>query len=229
MGLPLVGVDADAVDRVAGLGRGGDLLQRAVAGDAAGAEDHVHVVGGGQQRGDHAVARVQAGVLVPAGQVLLVPVEALLRRGDQIGVGAPSRKGGDVAGGRAIENNTGGYFYAPTILADVTPAMGAAQNEIFGPVISVLRYATFEQALEIANGVEFGLTSALFSETPTVVERFVAQSQSGMMHVNHGTVPDNHMPFVGIKASGVGNGSVGASAVNFYTTAHSVYRKASGA
>jgi len=129
------------------------------------------------------------------------------------------------AGGGVPTTNTGGYFYSPTILDKVTPDMEIAKEEVFGPVISVLTYQSLEEALSVANDVAYGLTSALFSEQPSVIDAFVNQSQSGMVHVNHGTVPDNHMPFVGIKESGVGVGSVGASAISFYTTEHAIYVK----
>lgn len=119
-----------------------------------------------------------------------------------------------------------GYFYSPTILADVPPDSPAALEEMFGPVISVLAYDTEEQAFELLNSVGYGLTAALFSNQLGLVERFVAQSESGMIHINHGTIPDNHMPFGGIKDSGVGAYSVGPSAASFYTTEHSVYVKA---
>ena len=56
-----------------------------------------------------------------------------------------------------------------------------------------------------------------------LLQRFLAESQNGMMHVNHGTVPDNNMPFGGVKNSGVGAYSVGPTAVNFYTSEHAAY------
>jgi acyl-CoA reductase-like NAD-dependent aldehyde dehydrogenase len=128
-----------------------------------------------------------------------------------------------LTGGKRLEGD--GYFYAPTILADVTPQMSVAREEIFGPVISVLAYDGLDEAFRILNGVEYGLTSALFSNDHAVIQRFMDESEHGMIHVNHGTIPDNHMPFGGVKASGVGAYSVGASAASFYTTEHSVYLK----
>ncbi len=119
-----------------------------------------------------------------------------------------------------------GYFYQPTILGGVTPAMSVATKEIFGPVISVLAYDSLDEAMEILNGVEFGLTSSLFSNDHAVIQRFLAESENGMLHVNHGTIPESHMPFGGIKNSGVGAYSVGPSAANFFTTEHAVYVKA---
>jgi acyl-CoA reductase-like NAD-dependent aldehyde dehydrogenase len=133
-----------------------------------------------------------------------------------------------LTGGKAvkIDGADGGFFYQPTILGGVTPAMSVAQEEIFGPVITVTTYDTTEEAFEILNGVEFGLTSSLFSNDHALIQRFIAESEHGMLHVNHGTVPENHMPFGGIKNSGVGAYSVGPSAAHFFTTEHAVYVKA---
>jgi len=89
--------------------------------------------------------------------------------------------------------------------------------------LSVIEYETFDDALQTLNGTEFGLTSALFSNRNDLIQRFLSESQNGMIHVNHGTVPDNNMPFGGIKNSGVGAYSVGPTAVNFYTSEHSAY------
>jgi len=126
-------------------------------------------------------------------------------------------------GGSARGKPEEGYFYKPTVLADVAHNSTAGQTEIFGPVLSVLEYDTFDQAMEMLNGTEFGLTSALFSNRNDLIQRFLNESNNGMIHVNHGTVPDNNMPFGGIKNSGVGAYSVGPTAVNFYTSEHSAY------
>ncbi len=128
-----------------------------------------------------------------------------------------------LTGGSAPGGPEDGYFYTPTILDDVQHNSIAGQQEIFGPVVSVLEYDTFDQAMDMLNGTEFGLTSALFSNRNDLIQRFLAESQNGMIHVNHGTVPDNNMPFGGVKNSGVGPYSVGPTAVNFYTSEHSAY------
>ena len=117
----------------------------------------------------------------------------------------------------------GGYFFAPTILDNVAHDSIAGQVEIFGPVLSLMPFDSFDEAIHIMNDTEFGLTSALFSNQNSLVQRFLAESQNGMMHVNHGTVPDNNMPFGGVKNSGVGAYSVGPTAVNFYTSEHAAY------
>lgn len=130
------------------------------------------------------------------------------------------------AGGARLETATGGYFYAPTILSDVTRDIEVARDEVFGPVLSVIPYDTLDDAISIANDVAFGLSSCLYSERTDVVERFVAESESGMIHVNAGSFPENHLPFVGVKDSAMGvGGSNGPSTIQFYTTEHTVYRR----
>ena len=133
-----------------------------------------------------------------------------------------------LTGGRFAqpEQASQGWFYEPAVLAAVTPTMEIAREEVFGPVITLQPYADFDEAMAIVNGVEQGLTAALFSDSHTLVQRFLNECETGMLHVNHGTVPDNHMPFGGIKHSGVGvYSSVGPSAIQFYTTEHSAYLK----
>lgn len=128
------------------------------------------------------------------------------------------------AGGARLDSDTGGYFYAPTILNNVSRDMEIARDEVFGPVMAVISYADIDEALSIANDVAFGLSSCLYSDQLHVVEKFIAQSESGMMHVNGGSFPQNHLPFVGIKDSALGvGGSNGASTIQFYTTEHTVY------
>jgi aldehyde dehydrogenase (NAD+) len=101
--------------------------------------------------------------------------------------------------------------------------MTVAREEIFGPVLSVIGYDEIDEAFSIVNGVEYGLAASLYSEDPRIVRRFTEEAEAGMLHVNHQTVGDPNMPFVGVKASGVGAGSVGQSAAQFYTSEHSVY------
>ena len=130
------------------------------------------------------------------------------------------------AGGTTIEQN-GGYFYAPTILSNVTPDMEVARDEVFGPVLAVIPYDTPDEALAICNDVEFGLSACLYSEQTPLVDRFIAEAESGMIHVNCGSFPEDHAPFVGVKNSSLGvGGSNGRVFLHFYTQEHTVYRKA---
>lgn len=136
---------------------------------------------------------------------------------------------GETEGARRVtghSNESGaGFFVRPTLFADVTPDMALAREEVFGPVLSMLTYDSIDEALSILNGVEYGLSAALFSNRNDIVQRFVTEAEAGMLHVNHQSSIDTNMPFVGIKHSGVGAPSIGRSAINFYTTEHAVYVK----
>jgi len=130
-----------------------------------------------------------------------------------------------VAGGQAVKPAgwETGYFIEPTLFCGVTPAMSIAREEIFGPVLSVLAYDSIDQAIDIVNGVDYGLAASIFSNDQRMVQRFIDHVEAGMVHVNHQTATDPNMPFVGVKDSGVGACSVGQSAANFYTTEYAVY------
>jgi len=129
------------------------------------------------------------------------------------------------SGGKMIEQN-GGYFYAPTILSNVTPDMEIARDEVFGPVVAVIAYDTPDEAIAICNDVEFGLSACLYSEQTPLVNRFIAEAESGMIHVNCGSFPEDHAPFVGVKNSSLGvGGSNGTSTLHFYTQEHTVFQR----
>jgi aldehyde dehydrogenase (NAD+) len=87
----------------------------------------------------------------------------------------------------------------------------------------VLAYDSIDQAIDIVNGVDYGLAASIFSNDQRMVQRFIDHVEAGMVHVNHQTATDPNMPFVGVKDSGVGACSVGQSAANFYTTEYAVY------
>jgi acyl-CoA reductase-like NAD-dependent aldehyde dehydrogenase len=135
-------------------------------------------------------------------------------------------EGANVAAGGALVGQNGGYFYAPTILSAVTPDMEVARDEVFGPVLAVIAYDTADEALEICNDVEFGLAACLYSEQTPLVDRFISEAESGMIHVNCGSFPEDHAPFVGVKNSSLGvGGSNGASTLHFFTQEHTVFQK----
>jgi aldehyde dehydrogenase (NAD+) len=189
------------------------LVQRGLHGDvAAGLARRASAL----RLGDGADPATQLGPITHRAQLEHVKTAVHRARTD----GARILAGGVEA---RIDGCEGGYFFAPTVLDGVRADSAAAREEIFGPVISIVEYETLDDAIDILNGVEFGLTAAFFSNDAKAISRFVDECQTGMLHVNHGTVPDSHMPFGGVKASGVGAYSVGPSAAAFYTTEHSVY------
>lgn len=118
-----------------------------------------------------------------------------------------------------------GYYLEPTIISDVRPGTPAALDEIFGPVLVVIPVKTFEQALEVNNEVMYGLTSSIFTDEMEWAQAFVRSSEAGMVHVNNGTISEGHMPFGGIKKSGRGAYSIGATNKDFYTNLKVVYHQ----
>ena len=101
----------------------------------------------------------------------------------------------------------GGYFISPVIFRDVQPDHTIAQEEIFGPVLAVLKAETFEQALEIANGTNFALTGGLYSRTPSHIAQAEADFEVGNLYINRGITGATvaRQPFGGFKLSGVGS------------------------
>lgn len=118
-----------------------------------------------------------------------------------------------------------GYFYPVTILADVTGDMEIAREEVFGPVLTIQPVDSFEEALALANDVQYGLSSSIFTKRLDLAGRFVQGIQSGMVHVNHGTASEPHMPFGGVKDSALGPGSIGTTTKDFFTDIKAVYIK----
>ncbi|KFB11472.1 aldehyde dehydrogenase family protein [Nitratireductor basaltis] len=123
----------------------------------------------------------------------------------------------------ALPDAPEGLFFAPTLLATDDPENPASREEIFGPVLTITRYKDDDAALNLANATDYGLTGAVFTDRLEFAQRAMSELQTGMIHINHGTAPDDNMPFVGIKDSGLGTGSVGPSTLDFYTTEHAAY------
>jgi methylmalonic acid semialdehyde dehydrogenase len=135
--------------------------------------------------------------------------------------GAQLLCGGKKAEGEHLEK---GYFVEPTVFDHVTPDMRIAREEIFGPVLSVLRVKDFEEAMTVANDSEFGLSSSIFSNDPARIFKFVHEIETGMTHINSPTTGgEAHIPFGGIKSTGVGAREQGSTSLDFYTELKVVY------
>ena len=100
-----------------------------------------------------------------------------------------------------------GFFVPPTIFVDVDPKSSLGQNEIFGPVLAVIRAADLDEALQIANGTEFALTGGIYSRSPANIEKAKAEFEVGNLYVNRGITGAmvNRHPFGGFKMSGAGS------------------------
>jgi acyl-CoA reductase-like NAD-dependent aldehyde dehydrogenase len=117
-----------------------------------------------------------------------------------------------------------GYFVAPTIFDNVSWNSVIAQEEIFGPVLSVIRVPNFEEALRVANSVKYGLSSSIYTNDAAKMFEFIERIETGMTHANTPTVASEaQMPFGGMKSTGVGLREMGRVAIDFYTELKAVY------
>ncbi|MCA1589645.1 MAG: aldehyde dehydrogenase family protein, partial [Acidobacteria bacterium] len=129
--------------------------------------------------------------------------------------------GGRRASGNGFEH---GYFVEPTVFDRVTPEMRIAREEIFGPVLAVLRVQNFDEAMRVANDSEYGLSSSIFTINANNIFRFVDETETGITHINSPTTGgEAHIPFGGIKATGIGAREQGSTALDFYTELKVVY------
>ena len=129
--------------------------------------------------------------------------------------------GGERATGDGLDK---GYFVRPTVFDHVTPDMRIAREEIFGPVLSVLRVKDFDEAMQVANDTEYGLSSSIFTNDAARIFRFVDEIETGMTHINSPTTGgEAHIPFGGIKGTGIGDREQGSTALDFYTELKVVY------
>jgi 1-pyrroline-5-carboxylate dehydrogenase len=129
-------------------------------------------------------------------------------------------------GGRATEAGDG-YFIQPTVIADVAPTARIAQEEIFGPVLAVIKSRNFDHALEIANNTEFGLTGALYSTSREKLERARDEFHVGNLYFNRkctGAMVGAH-PFGGFNMSGTDSKAGGPDYLLLFTQAKSVAEK----
>ncbi len=130
-----------------------------------------------------------------------------------------------IGGGALTEGKLSeGYFVAPTVFDGVKPNMTLAQEEVFGPVLAVLRANDFDEAMTIANGVKFGHTCSIYTGDANLVMRFIDHIEAGMVHINQPTIGgEAQLPFGGIKATGYGNREMSEEGLNFFTELKTVF------
>ncbi|MEE3014662.1 MAG: aldehyde dehydrogenase family protein [Chloroflexota bacterium] len=142
-----------------------------------------------------------------------------------IGIGA--EEGADLAfGGRDLMDGDlkEGYYVEPTVFTGVTSDMRIAQEEIFGPVLTVFKAKDLKEAIDIANSVEFGLSSSVYTKDITKAYEYINTVETGMVHVNASTLGGEvHLPFGGLNSSGVGQREQGTAAVDFFSEVITVY------
>jgi alpha-ketoglutaric semialdehyde dehydrogenase len=134
------------------------------------------------------------------------------------------------AGGQAIERNADGapgFYMAPALFTETAASMRINREEIFGPVLSVIRAKDYDEALAIANDTPFGLSSGIATTSLKHATHFKRNAEAGMVMVNLPTAGvDYHVPFGGRKASSYGPREQGRYAAEFYTTVKTAYTQA---
>lgn len=131
-------------------------------------------------------------------------------------------------GGEPLRTNgeNEGYFITPALFTNVHKEMRIAREEIFGPVLSVIEVKSIEEAIDIANATDYGLAASVFTNNLDIAEKLAEKIETGMVHINHGTASQAHIPFGGVKQSGYGAYSIGHSNQEFFTVMKAVYVKA---
>jgi alpha-ketoglutaric semialdehyde dehydrogenase len=131
-----------------------------------------------------------------------------------------------VCGGRRLAEgaHARGCFVEPTVFADVRPGHRIAQEEVFGPVLSVIEVDSLEDALRVTNGLRYGLSASIYAGDASTLMRFVDRVEVGMVHVNSPTVGgEAQVPFGGIKWSGVGGREMAEEGLEFFTELKTVF------
>jgi len=146
----------------------------------------------------------------------------------QIGIddGATLLTGGEIASEGDLAK---GFYYRPTIFRDVDPEMRIAQEEIFGPTLSLISVRDESEAVRVSNGIRYGLSSSIFTRDVNRAFRAMRDLEAGITYVNAGTIgAEVHLPFGGVKETGNGHREAGQAALDVFTEWKSVYVDYSG-
>jgi alpha-ketoglutaric semialdehyde dehydrogenase len=143
-----------------------------------------------------------------------------------VGEGAKLLTGGEIAVGDGLGD---GFFYRPTVFGEVDPGMRIAQEEIFGPTTALIRVRDADEAIRVSNGIEYGLSSSIFTCDVNKAFRAMRDLQAGITYINAGTIgAEVHLPFGGTKDTGNGHREAGQAALDVFTEWKSIYVDYSG-
>ncbi len=151
-----------------------------------------------------------------AGQSIMEYIQSARDEGATIAAGGNRLKGGQY---------DKGFYIEPTLITHVSPKMKVAVDEIFGPVLVVIRVGNFEEGLSVCNDTQYGLAAAVFTDLNEKIFDFMSGMESGMVHINHGSVSESFMPFGGVKNSGLGTFGIGTTNKDFYTAWKVIYNQ----
>ncbi|WP_181348107.1 alpha-ketoglutaric semialdehyde dehydrogenase GucD [Thalassobacillus sp. CUG 92003] len=131
-----------------------------------------------------------------------------------------------IFGGHPVSDDAGGYYIEPTIFNEVSTSMKIAQEEIFGPVLALMKVDTVEEAIDLANDVDFGLSASIFSKNIDHILTFIDDIEAGLVRINSETAGvELQAPFGGMKASSSYSREQGQAAKEFFTTTKTVFVK----
>lgn len=151
-----------------------------------------------------------------AGNDIMGYIESAKKEGAVIAAGGKRLTGG------AYDK---GFYIETTLITNVTPSMTVARDEIFGPVLVVIRVKDFAEGLSVCNDTQYGLATCVFTDSQTEIFDFMRDAEAGMVHINHGSVSESFMPFGGVKGSGLGNFGIGFTNKDFFTTWKVIYNQ----
>ncbi|MFN0178171.1 MAG: aldehyde dehydrogenase family protein [Gemmatimonadales bacterium] len=172
--------------------------------------------------GDGRASKTEVGPLIH--EASRAKVEGYVKTGKK--QGAEVVVGGDRPKGKAFDR---GFFYRPTVLAGVKADHRVAQEEIFGPVLSVIRFDSFDDAVAVNNGVKYGLSSSLYTRDVQLAFRAMQELDNGITYINAPTIgAEAHLPFGGIKQTGNGHREVGWEGYQFFSETKVCYVDYSG-
>jgi acyl-CoA reductase-like NAD-dependent aldehyde dehydrogenase len=164
----------------------------------------------------------QVGPLVSKSQIERVSYYLEVARNE----GAKVLTGGEIVSDGELQH---GYFFAPTILDNVSPDMRVAREEIFGPVVTLLEVSSFEEAIAILNDTPYGLSSSVYTRDVNRAFQAMRDIEAGITYINGPTIgAEVHLPFGGVKQTGNGHREAGSTALDIFTEWKTVYVDFSG-
>lgn len=135
-----------------------------------------------------------------------------------------------LTGGKALEKgeHAAGFFFEPTVF-EGAPHMGIARDEIFGPVVTVMKVKTFEESMDVLNGTDYGLSGSIYTRDVNRVMRAIRDMKTGITYINAPTIgAEVHLPFGGVKKTGNGHREAGPQALDVFSEWKAVYIDYSG-
>ena len=172
--------------------------------------------------GDGLDTSVDVGPVVSAAQLKSINSYIAIGQNE----GARLATGGSIVTDGALAH---GHFHQPTIFDNATANMRVAQEEIFGPVTTVVPVDSLDEAIDVVNGVKYGLSASIFTADVNAAFRAMQDIYTGILYVNAGTTgAEIHLPFGGTKGTGNGHREAGTATLDFFTEWQSIYVDYSG-